>query len=114
MSMLTKSTEDFISSFEWIMSRNLMTAIIEQFGSEREFLTQREEVPFHRGGLATFKGWDNATDLMALYNANEKDIHAYANEVYQMDCHQSVVEMLKSEDLLPSDYDATPKRSGQM
>lgn len=114
MTMLTKSTETFISSFEWIMTRNLMVAIIEQFGSERDFLIEREEVPFTRGGLATFKGWDNTADLMAFYSAHKQDINSYANAVYEMDCFKSVDAMLKDEALLPDDYDATPKRNGQM
>ena len=112
--MLTKYTESFISSFEWIMSRELMVAIIEQFGSERDFLIEREVVPFTRGGLATFKGWDNSSDLLALYNAHKQDIHSYANAAYEMDCFKSVDAMLKDEGLLPDDYDAAPKRNGQM
>ena len=114
MTMLTKYTESFISSYEWIMSRDLMIAIIEQFGSEREFLIEREVVPFTRGGLATFKGWNNNSELMALYNAHKQAIHSYADEVYEMDCFKSVDAMLKDEGLLAEDFNSTPKRCGQM
>lgn len=112
--MFTDSTERFIASFQWAMSRVLIEAIIMQFGGEAKFVETFRDVFFTPGGLAVFDGFDSAEVRAAFHAEHASSLADYADFETEINCAKSVDEMLRKKELLDDSYKGGSERTGAM